>query len=95
MSKSSPYNQEFHGKPDHEILSELEKELRDTPALLQIEDSIRKENPELYWIIADTAHELSEGNPKSHATYFGSLLLLLSEYKLHPADISLPSTAMS
>lgn len=67
--------------PNQAYLEWLEEDIRDHYSLVALEQELRTHNPVLFNTLAEAAHSLSEGDPKAHATYFGSFLLLLLETK--------------
>ncbi len=57
----------------------LERDVRDHETLLRQQHKLLQLNPIMFHIMTDAAAELAPGDPKSHATYFGSFLLMLND----------------
>ena len=65
----------------------LETQIRDVEALRMQQMEIQADNPVLYRVIADTAAELSGGDAKAHATYFGTFLLMVAEREIRSIEV--------
>lgn len=65
----------------------LEGHVRDMADLREKERELRTDNPDLFRIIADSAAELSIGDPRAHATNFGTFLLMLAERPVQTVDV--------
>lgn len=57
----------------------LETHIRDREELRRQQQALSLEEPEVFLTVIALAAELSDGNPRAHATHVGSFLLLLSE----------------
>lgn len=64
---------------EQELFGWLEGDVRNIDELRVLQQRFLSEKPFLFQAISHAAAELAPGDPKSHATYFGSFLLMLSE----------------
>lgn len=70
---------------DEPYFTWLESHIREKQEFIVAEANYRLHNPVVHRILSEAAAELAPNDPRGHATYFGSLLLLAEEMRLETA----------